>query len=777
MRRWFNLTGAVLVAALLLLVSATGTGAIPALGAVLNPGTGVWTDAAGSRLPVDQTITVPGITTHTTIGFDTGGVPHIVAGSDADMFRAIGYAQARFRIFQMDLGRREAAGQLAEVLGEQGLDSDTFELDLGLNRAAQRDWEQMPEDSPGRAALVAFAGGVNAAIDQMTRAGTLPLEFKLLGYTPRPWTPVDSLLIQRLETQALSMDDRPLAFSYVVKGLGKDRFDAWLQAAPQNTQYPYDPGPYQKLPLAPLASPDPAAPQPAGGATPATDPNAPAAGSQGTPTSSPPADMLVSASGDLLSRMGKLPSNAVHGIGNSNVWVISGKLTRSGKPILASDPHLTMTLPSTWFQLTAKSPSYDMSGVTLPGMPVVLIGNNQQVSWGITNSQHPGNFYYLEKTDAAHPDQYFWNGAWRPMTTLHYSVKVKGGQTVDHEVKLTVHGPVVTDQNITASLWWVGTLPSQNLDAALKLVRATNFQQFHEALRGWAVPAENFAYADNAGNIGIVNAGVAPQVASGSPYLPMSGTGESDVIGTVPFEALPITYNPPQGFATAANQREVTADYPYYFGRGYDFFDQGWREAEIVYGLTGKSDITVDQMTQLQQGVGDGVARALAPTVLSMLSGGSLTPTEQKALDLLRGWDYNLDADSSAATLWLRFVTLYVYDVWHPIWELYQVPEPPTAGFAPRTTEGSYIVDALQGLLVNATNNDPTNAIFSPSNLPPRTATDVVRQAFGEAVTELSTKRGADPAGWTYGDKHYVMFTSLLQNTTLDAGPYRFGAN
>lgn len=773
--RWrvVNLLLATVVAGGLVFVSLFGSGPIPALGALLNPGTGVWTDASGASLPVDQTITVPGLDTTATVGFEDNGVAHIDAGSDADMFRAIGFVHATFRIFQMDLIRRQAAGKLSEVIGAQGVESDKFELDLGLLRAAERDWEEMPEDSPAKAALVDYSAGINSAIDQMIEDDTLPMYFKVLDYEPQPWTPVDSLLVQRLMTQTLSLDMRPLTFTYIEQAVGKATFDEWFPATPWNQQYPFDPGPYEQLPLQELPASDPAAPTPEAAASTSEQIGTDTAVPETSNRTSIEQTALATAMAD---RTAGLPSNAVHTFGNSNVWVVSGSKTASGEPILASDPHLSMTMPSVWFQLSATSPSYSMTGVTLPGVPVVLIGKNKHISWGIANSQHQSTFFYLEKTDPSRPDQYYWNGAWQPMAKVNYTINVKGQSPVEHVVRITTHGPIMTDQDVTASMWWVGTLPSENLDSALELVKADNFTQFREALRGWGTPAENFAYADDAGNIGIVNAGYSPQSESSSPYLPMSGTGDSEVTGSVPFDALPVTYNPPEGFAAASNQREVTADYPYFWGRGYDFFDQGWRQAEIVSHLQDATDLTVADTTALQLSLVDGVARAFAPTVIAAMEGQQLSPTEQTALAQLKSWDYNLSVDSAAATIWLRFVRLYEYEVFHPNWEYYDIPAPPRDEISPSKTGGGYAMESMRGMLVTLSQNDPGNELFSPPGTPDRTAIDAVRTAFSETIEDLAGKNGPDPETWAYGNAHFVMFESLLRSTPLDVGPFTYGS-
>lgn len=782
-----NAVGAAVVCVVVLVIATAGYGAVPAVGRLLDPGTGVWTDARNAGLPTDESITVPGMSTKTTVTFDATGVAHVIAGSDADFFRALGYVEARFRLFQMDLMRRQAGGALAQILGTDALQSDEFELDIGLRRDAQRDWAQLPASAPAHGALVDFASGANSAIDQMKRDNSLPMYFAVLGYQPAHWTPVDSLLVQRLETQTLALDDSPLSYSNVASGLGPELFEKWFHAAPQNPQHPFDPGPYTRLPLTPLTTSDPAAPSPTAASTPTrpatktgstrsgtAQPSPTPAGKTATParTSTGRSNIIAGsaqAANNILSRMAQLPFDTIHDIGNSNEWVVSGRRTASGQAILASDPHLKLSLPSFWFEFTARSPSYQMGGVGLAGIPVVLIGRTPKISWGITNSQHGSTYYYLERTAKSHPDQYFWRGAWQPMKTISYAVKVKGQATVKHDVRLTVHGPVMSLQGVTTSVWWTGSLPSDDLDAMLQVVKATDFTQFRQALSGWHTPSEDFAYADSAGNVGIANAGYAPQVASGKAWLPLSGTGESDVVGSVAHAALPYVYNPPSGVAASANQREVGTSYPYYWGRGTAFFDQGWRTAEILRGLQGDK-ITVADTEKLQLSSTDGVARALVPTLLAALRNTSLDRTQRAAVRQLSSWNVTMAKDSAAASVWAAVIPRFDSEVWKPIAAAYHIKTPPD--FPRNTAQGVMVNDAIRGMLVTLAATDPGNAVFAPPGKAGRTATDVLRSAFRQGVADLVRERGADPSRWLYGSQHSVMISSTLANSTLDAGPF-----
>ena len=766
-----SLAGATALCLVLAFVSSSGFGSLPALGSTLDPATGIWTDAATAGLPTDQTIHVPGITTPTTVGFGSDGVAHVKAGSDADMFRALGYVEADYRIFQMDLMRRQAAGQLAAIVGPAALPSDKFELELGMLRDAQRDWAALPATAPARAALIDYSGGVNSAITRMESDHTLPMFFKLLGYQPAPWTPVDSLLVQMLETQALSLDDSPLAYSSIYARLGSSLFNSLFQAESQYPQHPFDPGPYLKLPPNPLPSGDPADPVPtqttAQVVSTPRDPNA---------TSAPPNPAaMTAAAADILGQIARLPINAVHTVGNSNQWVISGSRTASGGAILATDPHLRLSLPSTWFEFSAQSPSYDMSGVGIPGVPVVLIGKTPHISWGITNSQHGTTLYYLKKTSPAHPGEYFWDNAWRPMNTVDYAIQVKG-QAPDHlKVNLTVHGPVMTLADTTASVWWAGSLPTDDLDVMLNVVRATDFSQFRSALSAWVMPTLDFGYADSQGNIGIVNAGIAPQIKSGEPWLPLSGTGASDVVGTISPAALPYTYDPPSGVASTANNIEVSTSYPYYWGRSTAYFDMGFRDSTIVAGLAGKDKITLQQTEQLQNSQVDASAQAIVPSLLSALNGQHLTATQSAAAAQLQGWNDDTSKDSAAAAIWSNFVLNYVNDVWNPIAATYKIKTPPA--FPSGTAQTMATTDVILGLLAADAQSGQANPLFSLPRAAKRTAPEVLRQVFDQTISQLAAEYGAAPSKWLYGEQHSVMIASLLGNSTLDACPYPIGGD
>lgn len=752
--------GALLAAAIVLMVSLSGLGPVPALGPLLNAGTGLWHLSPDSGVATSEAIRFPGLDKPGTVAFEANGTTHIVAGTDQDLFRLMGYVNARYRLTQMDLMRRQAESKLSEVLGPSQLDSDTFELDLGIYRAAQRDWNQLQPGAPARAALVSFSQGVNAGLKQLTDKHELPAAIKLLGYTPETWTPVDSLAIQRLMTQTLSFTDTPLTFSYAANALPADVFHDWYPDVSANPQVPYDPGPYQKLPLDPL----PVRADTAPGGQAAGPPAGHALGGTADPFSAP-------------AHLAALPLGAVHYVGNSNAWVISGSHTASGKPVLAADPHLQLTLPSSWYQMEGTSPGYHFTGVTLPGIPAPLIGKTDHFAWAITNAQRPSTLFYMEKTDPAKPGQYFYRGTWVSTTTQTYTVKVAGQPDVVHRVDFTAQGPIVKLQGVTAAVWYAGVLPSDNLGSVLSMLHATSFGQFRDSLRGWATPALNFLYAGADGDIGAVDPGLAPQVPGHDITLPMPGDGSADVAGSVPFDALPSAHNPASGYIVSANNREVAGDYPYEYSTSFNFADAGYRAQQIAEQLSKPGKQTLDQNAQLQYDVHDALAQGMVPEILKALTGQTLSTQEQQLTALLGRWDFNMTASSPEAYFFQKFIVNLVYVTFEPWWSRYNIPGDPLNELPINPNSGSFSSQIMYGDLLNWMKNDPNNKYFSTPDGTKRNATDVLVAAFHLTVKKLNDAIGPDFATWQFGKHNLRQFPSLLAVDGFAAGPYQSGSD
>lgn len=736
--RMLNAAVSVVVLGALLLVSGRGVTGIPPLGVTFNPGTGVWT--ASAETPRSETLRLTGLRRPASVLFERNGIAHVNAGSTHDLFLAMGYLHARFRLFEMDLLRRQGEGLLSQIVGKAALSSDRFELRLGLQRTAQANWRATSPE--GRMVLRAYAQGVNDRIAEARQRNQLPLLFRLLGYTPRRWMPVDSLVIQGIMTQTLAFTDTPLDYAVLARTLGYARTMRWFPVLPPNVQRPYDPGPYRgRARLTPL----------------------PAQTAQSGAVFREVAGVLSA-----------IPAQVARHGGNSNNWAVNGPAVAGGKALMAGDPHLHQTLPAIWYELTLDAPGYHAAGVSIPGAPAVLIGRNRHISWSLTNTQNQATLYYRERTRPGRPRQYFWRGAWRRMRRLRYTIPLKGGGTSALTVYLTVHGPVMNSRRApgTISVDWMGNLTSLDLDVLLRVARASTFAQFKAALRGWRAPTQNFVYADDRGNIGMIAAGAYPQVRAGAPWLPLPGDGSADIVGTIPYSAVPQVYNPRTHLVFSANQRPVGPNYPYYIGTTLDFFDNGYRANRIWQVLQGRTGLTRRDMERLQLDTRDYLAGRIVPRLLGALRGARLSGREQQAAALLRGWDGSMTAASPAATVWWAFWHRYIHATFDPWWRAKRVP---FRRFP--SVQVSTNLAPLDEILERWTVSDQRNPAFTPPGKPGRAAREVMRQAFRTAITVLSRRLGPRPALWRWGRIHRRTFPSLAQIPALGYGPRSSGGS
>ena len=736
-----NLGAAVIVAIAVVYVSFVGAGPLPALGPAFNPATGAWSMAADAQIG-NQTLHLSGLGLPVRVTLESDGTAHVVAQSAHDLFLATGYLHAKFRLFQMDLMRRQGEGRLSQVVGPAALDSDRFELQLGLLRTANLEWNALSQADSTRAALLAYAQGVNDRITEATSLHQLDPMFTLLGYQPQPWTPIDTLIVKGDMTQTLNFTDTPLLMAQLDRTLGPTLTAQWFPVLPPNPQAPYDPGPYATAASAPIET------------------MREVSGAEAQTASA------------LYQRLAALPLGLVAVGGASNNWAVAASKSSSGGALLGGDPHLHLTLPAIWYQLTMDAPGYHASGVSIPGTPGILIGHNEHIAWSLTDSQNQQTFFYEEQEDSSHPNQYFWKGAWHQYQTVSYDIPVLGGPTTHLTVKISVHGPVITDRGLTTSVWWAGNLPSQDFTVLLGIGKAGNFQQFRDALRDWHSPTHNFVYADDQGNIGLISAGYFPQIgaANAQPWLPMPGTGEDDVTGTIPYDDIPQVYDPPSGYIWSANQRQVTAGYPYYIGTASNFFDPGYRAEEIQRTLSRPGKLSAADMMALQTDTRDFLASEMVPILLKALSGATLTTADQQAKNLLANWNYHMDTGSAAASIWWTFWQTYISQAFDPWWKAKHV--------AVNRSEVNDMLGqdlealALHGFTICATTGCPPLAIACvacPQLDPP--VGPAMATAFQATLTTLGRQLGTDPTAWTWGRLHTRQLDNLAQVSGLNYGP------
>ncbi len=574
-------------------------------------------------------IDLPALIDEVTIRRDERGIPFIHAKNEEDLYFAQGYATASDRLWQMDFLRRTARGELAEILGPPALEVDKLHRVYGFTRVAEKLFERASEQT--RKVLESYARGVNAFIET---CGTksLPLEFQVLKYQPRDWTPVDSLALGKLFAEKLSFTVDADILRALMSDLPREKFASLLPEC---------------SPLDVMADGK--------------------EGCRGDRLSRSPqnvhgrkfSDIEITILTDLLKAMRR--SRAVAGgdgeVG-SNSWVVSGEKTISGKPMLASDPHLPPTSPSIWHMTHLSAADLRVSGVAVPGVPGVMIGHNEWIAWGITNLCPDVQDLYLEQFDSDDSNSYKTATGWRAAEIRREEIAVR--QSADGtpnepfilDVKITRHGPVIFERgSIAVALRW-SALDTEiiDLDTFLAINRAHNWDDFVAALQGYGGPPQNFTYADTAGHIGCYSAGRIPLRKAGDGSLPYDGTtDEGEWLGFIPFEELPHVFDPPSGVIVMANQRMVGHDYPHHLTHNWRV---PYRARRIYNRLQTKQKFDAADFLSIQGDTYSYPDVMFASEVVKLAKPLTATSAEwQDLIDKFDGWDGYSNSDSTVLPL------------------------------------------------------------------------------------------------------------------------------
>lgn len=666
------------------------------------------------------------------------GVPHLYARDAHDLFFAQGYVHAQDRLWQMELDRRTGAGELSALFGAAALDLDRTMRVFEIRASSERDWQAA---SPAaRATLLAYADGVNAFLAQ--HRGQLPPEFVLLGVEPRPWTPVDSLSWAKLMALNLSLNSSfEILRTQLAERLGPAAAQRLLLPYPAGEPVIVPPDAAATGPAAGQGAPavvgPPAGASPAAAGTASTG-EAPAAGTE---------QLATAAIG--ARRLGPLAALGGAAWG-SNSWVVAGSRTASGRPLLANDTHLGLQMPSVWYQIGLHGGGWDVTGFSFPGMPLVVIGHNARIAWGITNLCADVQDLVFEKLDAplaAHPHRYLDRGVWRDLAVAHEQILVKDKPALAYDVLATRHGPIVNDafpelkDALPAAVRWTAIDPGGGrlTDAIMALDRAGDWPSFRQALSAWDVPSLNFTYADVAGNIGYQATGLVPVRASGQGMVPANGwDGAAEWRGYIPYDALPRLFNPPQGFIVTANNKVTADSYPYFIA--YDMADP-YRARRVTDRLAAAKGLTVADMRTLQADTFGLPAQALRPYLLAVAPAGE---RERRALDEVRRWDLRYEPDAVGAT---------VFEVWY--WQF--LGELLGDDLAKPLLDDYRQIGLSQVPSIVALMQRPDDPLFDDRRTPQvEHRDDIVRRALTRAVDWLARRYGDDPAGWRYGRVHSV---------------------
>lgn len=710
MRRWLKGIGIALIIVLLL----AGAG-------------GFWM----ARAPLPATsgqLRLAGLQAPVIVSRDEYGIPHIQAQNLHDVFFAQGFVTAQDRLFQMDLSRRAASGRLSEVVGQATVGNDKFFRALGLRRAAEASLPAMSQDA--RSVLQWYADGVNAYIGSLT-ATTMPLEFRVLGYKPEPWQPVDSVVIGKYMAYDLGGNfETELFNATVVRKFGdakaRDLFPQYPQAAPTIIQ---------------------------------------------------PLKAVSDAEWDQFDQLASLtdPGFSRSNVGSNN-WVVAGSKTASGKPLLANDPHLSIGTPAIWYQSHLYVPGkLDVIGVMFPGAPGEVIGHNDRVAWGVTNLGPDVQDLYLEKPNPANPHQFEFQGKWEDAQVIDEPIRVKGqAEPIPFQVLVTRHGPIISDvvkeakaakdSSYALSLKWTALGPTTELEAVLGFDTARSWADFRQALQKFEVPAQNFVVADVDGTIAYRGNGLVPIRQPGhSGLLPVPGwTGTYEWTGYIPWQELPETVNPPQGFIATANNKAVPDSYPYFLS--YDWA-QPYRAERITDRLKNAKGLTVQDMQSIQTDWDDMQAATILPAMLKNLPQDT---APSKVVGLLQDWVKTpVDDPNQAAPA--------IFHTWY-IKLLHQTFDDE---LGPTMAVQSGPVEALDRLLVEDPKSSWFDDISKPGTL---TLGRDLELSLNAAIADLTKAQGQDPAKWQWGKEHQVTFAHPLGavkplDLLFNIGPYPYGGD
>ncbi|MCD9196817.1 penicillin acylase family protein [Aeromicrobium wangtongii] len=689
-------------------------------------------------------VQIAGLGGEVTVKRDGKGIPQIYADTPEDLFLAQGYVHAQDRFYEMDFRRHVTAGRLAELVGDAALETDKFVRTLGWRRVAEKELALLDDDT--RRLVNAYARGVNRYIEDRS-AAQLSLEYAVLGltgpsYRPQRWTAVDSLAwIKAMAWDLRSNMNDEISRVLSTADLGVDEVEELYP------DYPSAHAPIVTQKGTVEAGRFVQAPDAAGLARSAV------------------ASLKAAKSG-----ADALPALLGTGDGiGSNSWVVGGDMTSTGKPILANDPHLAPSMPGIWYQVglhcrtVDEACPYDVAGFSFSGLPGVVVGHNASIAWGVTTMYADVADLYLEKVTG---DSYEYDGQQIPLETRQESFEVAGGQTETITVRSTRHGPILSDLDEDAAdvgrseqknaeagsyevaLRWTALDPQPTIKAVFALGRAQDWEQFRAAAKLFTVPSQNLVYADVKGNIGYQSPGTIPVRRTGDGRWPVPGwDSRYEWDGSLPFDSLPTVLNPDEGSIVTANNQVIGDEYPAVLGADTA---PGYRSQRIRELLEGRDDLTVDDMSTIQNDTYNANAARLVPALLDVDMGKGYYRQGQATLEK---WDLHQDADSPGAAyfnvVWKNLLARTFHD---------ELPKSQWPGGGERWFS---VIDSILDRPGNHWWDDTTTPDVRESR------DEVLAAAMRDARDELTMIQSRNPRDWRWGTMH----TLELVNPTLgDSG-------
>ncbi len=688
------------VAVAILVCAAAGTLAHIASGKASRAGA-AWEERAKAAVSaIAGKVKLAGLRAPVRVERDPWGVAHIYAANQHDLFFAQGYVAAQDRLFQMELWKRSGQGRLAEVTGESELQHDIRARLLRYRGDMDTEYRSYSADT--KEILEAFTAGINAYIAERTVPGGpgLPVEFQAAGFAPEPWKPEDCL-------------NRMAAFSMTGNAFSELAHAEALAAV--GVQEATAIGGFD-----PRVSLDPA---------------------EGVDYAGLSPELLK----DLVGSDRRIAFEARVKEGSNN-WVVSGKLTATGKPILANDPHRILAEPSLRYIVHLVAPGWNVIGAGEPALPGVAAGHNERIAWGFTIFGLDQQDLYLEEKNPANGGEYRTEKGWEKFQTEREEFRVRDARPATVELRFTRHGPVLwEDAKRALVLHWVGAEPgTAGYLGSLAVDRAENWNEFSEAMRRWKVPSENMVYADVEGNIGEFSAGLAP-LRSWTGLLPVPGAGGFEWSGFVPTEKLPHSFNPDAGFIATANHKMIPEGYPYRVGYEWAPPERFLRIPAVLREAASRHHaLTMDDMEALQSDVTSELARALVAS-LRAAPGGSGDPYRKMML----AWDGRITRNSGAAAL---------YEIWSAELQnaLIERSVPAAARKLVRGLETADLMDAFV------------------KEVPSAAKSELLNTTLAKAAGKMKSLQGPDASQWAWGKLHVLRLRhgldALLPVSLVDPG-------
>lgn len=669
-----------------------------------------------------------------TVYRDSLGVPFIVAENESDAAFALGYIHAQERMFQMDFARRAGEGKLSEVIGSKTIPFDKMFKTLRLKETVEEHYTRINPEA--KLILEAYSNGVNFYLDE--NDGKYSVEFDVLGFHPEKWKPQHSLLLAKLMAFELNLSWwSDIAISHLLQKFDTEKVKEIIPDYPENAPLIIPPG----LQLAPHVTID-----------------------------------LIKTDREFRNFMGFVGTH----IGSNN-WVVNEKKSVTGKPIIANDPHLAFQAPGKWYLVGIRAGNWNVEGFTIPGLPAVVIGKNQNISWVLTNVMADDADFYVEKFDST-GTKYLLDGKWKELKIEIDTIIVKDSTNVIFEKRSTHRGPVVQDahvfntlfpneyqQKANLSMRWTAHEFSDEMKGILLINKAENWNEFLTGVKEFTVPGQNFVYADKEGNIGYVCAARLPIRANLSPTLIFDGTtSDNDWKGFVPFEEMPKLYNPPQNFIASANNKTIR-NYKYHIS---NIWEPPSRIERIDEFLTSKEKFSEDDFTKLQNDFISHYAMDITPYILKAFRNVKVEDENLKtALELLEKWNFEMDARSQTPTIYNVFLVELLKNIF--------VDEMGEELF----NEYSFLTNMPYRTLVELFEKGYSSWFDDVSTEEVETKDDIIRLSLVDALEFLEDKFGKNLALWQWGELHQVIFRHFFTDVNpvvdelVNIGPFAIGGD